>query len=454
MLDYLPSDHPSRPRYLALYHDMMHALLKLQNQDGLWRSSLLEPEAEIGESSGSSFIVYAMAWGLNRGLLEEASFKPAVLKGWKALCGNIQPTGMLGYVQKIGDSPGKSGPEATEVYGTGAFLLAGAEIVRMVDPSTRRKDLASFKGIKLPTQYLSATPRVHARYVPERSDDFAWENDLIAFRTYGPALRKGVEDSGFDAWLKRAPYPIIDKWYLEDAKVLKYGKVNKSYHQDQGEGYDGYKVGNTRGCGGISLWNDGQLHNSNTYINHSVIENTPERAIFDLYYASKLNGKIVRETKRITVVMGQRLFQCESRFSIDGKPAQLDVALGLNPQVKGSKHSSSAKQGSLSFWEKLDGLGFGQAVITAPANVKKMINHTDADGQSQALCLAKTDKSGYIRWFSGYGWEGQGEITTEKLWNDYLATFSATFLKKPFADHSKSLKVHQLNPPVDQAIKK
>ncbi len=69
VLDRLPANHPSREKYLGLYHDMMFALLKLQNQDGLWRSSLLDPEAPQGESSGSAFFVYAMAWGLNRGLL-------------------------------------------------------------------------------------------------------------------------------------------------------------------------------------------------------------------------------------------------------------------------------------------------------------------------------------------------------------------------------------------------
>ena len=69
VLDYLPADHPSREKYLGLYHDMMHALLKLQNPDGLWRTSLLDPQDPKGESSGSAFFVYAMAWGINRGLL-------------------------------------------------------------------------------------------------------------------------------------------------------------------------------------------------------------------------------------------------------------------------------------------------------------------------------------------------------------------------------------------------
>ena len=109
VLDYLPADHPSREKYLGLYHDMMYALLKLQNPDGLWRTSLLDPQDPKGESSGTAFFIYAMAWGINRGLLPADTFSPAVMKGYQALANNIQPTGMLGFVQKIGDAPDKHG---------------------------------------------------------------------------------------------------------------------------------------------------------------------------------------------------------------------------------------------------------------------------------------------------------------------------------------------------------
>ncbi|RYD20794.1 MAG: hypothetical protein EOP88_13725, partial [Verrucomicrobiaceae bacterium] len=158
MLDYLPADHPSRTKYLGLYHDMMHALVKLQNADGLWRTSLLDPQDPMGESSGSSFFVYSMAWGINRGLLPADTFRPVVMKGYEALQKNIQPTGMLGFVQKIGEAPDKQDTtaESTEVYGSGAFLLAGSEVVRLLDPTKQRQDLATFKGVKLPGQFLPA----------------------------------------------------------------------------------------------------------------------------------------------------------------------------------------------------------------------------------------------------------------------------------------------------------
>lgn len=453
MLDQLPEDHPSREKYLGLYHDMIYQLLTLQNPDGLWRPSLLDPGDAVGESSGTAFFVYGMAWGVNRGLLPEETFRPALIKGYEALTKNIQPSGMLGFVQQIGSAPDKREitEESTEVYGSGAFLLAGAEVIRLLDPSKKKTDVASFEGVTLPESFLPATPRTYARFVPERADDFTWENDLIAFRTYGPALRDSAEDSGFDCWFKRVRYPIIDKWYMEDLNKLRYGKVNKSYHKDQGEGLDAYKVGNTRGCGGISAWSDGKTFNSNTYIAHRIIEDSPEKTVFELDFASDFKGQKLRETKRITLIMGERLFQCDSRFTLDGKPAaNLEVAIGLTFQADIDSANFSAKPNSMMLWETLQDLGIGTGIVINPSYVVEMKSKI-AD-QTQALCLARTDDQGGIRWFAGFGWEGQGEFSSPEEWAAYLKEFSAKYLESPFADHSKdnTFKVHTLDVPTGE----
>jgi len=46
----------------------------------------------------------------------------------------VHPNGMLGYVQRIGDQPGDTSASGTEIYGVGAFLLAGSEIHRLIQP--------------------------------------------------------------------------------------------------------------------------------------------------------------------------------------------------------------------------------------------------------------------------------------------------------------------------------
>jgi rhamnogalacturonyl hydrolase YesR len=427
-LDQLPADHPSRGKYLALYHDMMRALLDLQNPDGKWRTSLLDPQWEQGEASGTAFFAYAMAWGINRGLLDAALFRPAVERVWNALAAGIRPDGMLGYVQRIDERPdgGQTGADSTEIYGTGAFLLAGAEIIRMLDPAKRRGDVATFDGVTLPDRFLRAEPSTHARYVAERAGDFAWENDLIAFRTYGPPLRESTEDSGFDAWLKRVPWPILDKWYMEELTKAPYGNVNKSYHTDHGEGSDPYKVGNSRGCGSIAVWRDGKLHNPRNFIAHDILESSREQSAFQLHHATMLGDAELRATKHFTIRLGERLFQLDAKFTIDGEPAAgLDVAIGLNHQAAESTHTVDADSGAVRIWEPLEGLGLGTGIVIDPARIREVIEHTDASGNRQTLVIARTDAAGHIRWFTGFGWEGQGEITSDELWAAALREFAA-----------------------------
>ncbi len=133
VLQYLPMNHPDRPRFEQLFKDMADKILTCQQPDGLWRASLLDPESyPLKETSGSGFYTYALAWGVNQGLLDREKFEPAVRKAWTALVGCVDADGKLTHVQPIGADPKKFNPESTEVYGVGAFLLAGSEVYRMV----------------------------------------------------------------------------------------------------------------------------------------------------------------------------------------------------------------------------------------------------------------------------------------------------------------------------------
>jgi rhamnogalacturonyl hydrolase YesR len=133
VLQYLPSDYPERPRFESLFRDMAAKVASLQRPDGFWRVSLLNPEAfPVPESSGTGFFTYALAWGVNQKLLDRATYEPVVLKGWAALQRAVLPGGKLGYVQRVGAAPGDTGPDETEVYGVGAFILAGSEVHRLV----------------------------------------------------------------------------------------------------------------------------------------------------------------------------------------------------------------------------------------------------------------------------------------------------------------------------------
>jgi rhamnogalacturonyl hydrolase YesR len=135
VLDLFPKDHPDYPRYEKLYLDMAKAVLKAQQADGLWRVGLLDPLSHPArETSGSSFMTFGLAWGLNRGLLDKKQVEPVVRRAWNALTDCVTPEGKLEHVQPIGAAPHGFDPRNTEPFAVGAFLLAGSEVFRLAKP--------------------------------------------------------------------------------------------------------------------------------------------------------------------------------------------------------------------------------------------------------------------------------------------------------------------------------
>jgi rhamnogalacturonyl hydrolase YesR len=140
VLQFLPADHPDRGRFVKQFQEMAARVLTCQQPDGLWRASLLDPASyPLKETSGSGFFAYALAWGVNQGLLDRAAYEPAVWKAWQALVDCVTPEGRLTHVQPVGANPRQFDPDATEVYGVGAFLLAGSEVYRMAGPAKTRR---------------------------------------------------------------------------------------------------------------------------------------------------------------------------------------------------------------------------------------------------------------------------------------------------------------------------
>jgi unsaturated rhamnogalacturonyl hydrolase len=132
VLEVMPADYPHRKPYEQQFKEMAAKVSSLQQDDGLWRVGLLDPVSyPYKESSGSGFYTFAMAWGINHGLLDLAQYEPVVRKAWRALVACVTPEGKLEHVQPAGAGPKKFDPTDTEVYGVGAFLLAGSEMYRL-----------------------------------------------------------------------------------------------------------------------------------------------------------------------------------------------------------------------------------------------------------------------------------------------------------------------------------
>lgn len=155
-------------------------------------------------------------------------------------------------------------------------------------------------------QKEAVQPKVYGRYVPERKDDFAWENEYAAFRMYGPALKPENPSNGVDLWLKASPELVVDSFYYRE-HVL-----GKPYHINYGKGLDCYKVGHTCGCGGLVVLADNKTYVGGPYDRWEIVEQSPEKFVFRLEYDSlQVGEKVLQESITITAEAGTAMNKAE-----------------------------------------------------------------------------------------------------------------------------------------------
>lgn len=267
--------------------------------------------------------------------------------------------------------------------------------------------------------------KTFGRYVPERFDDFAWENDRIAHRTYGPKLETPAAgkdqnaSSGIDVWCKRVRESIIDHWYAK-----------AHYHDDTGEGLDMYEVGKSRGCGGTGIWDGKKLHASLGWRSWKVLSNGPLRTVFELGYEPwDAGGTQVSEIKRFTVDAGQNLNRVESTFNFKGG-SELTVAIGIAKHAKNIKSADpvtkNEKAGALSLWERYTKDGqLGTAALVGAGGLAGF-----AEDELNHLVLTKAKSGQPVRYYIGAGWNKSGDFPDKTAWGKYLLDF-ALRLKSP-----------------------
>jgi rhamnogalacturonyl hydrolase YesR len=138
-IQYLPKDDPARAKYIAQLKEMAARIAAIQSPDGLWRAGLLDPDAyDLPEISGSAFFTFALAAGVNQGLLDRNVYRPVIEKAWAGMLHHVYTDGRLGCIQQTGAEPQPFKPSASYNYGVGAFLLAGSEIRKMHGHSTSK----------------------------------------------------------------------------------------------------------------------------------------------------------------------------------------------------------------------------------------------------------------------------------------------------------------------------
>ena len=158
-LEYLPADDTHRSFYAGQLQAMSSRIAALQDAGGEWHASLLDPEHfPAAETSGGALFVYAMAWGVNHGVLDRAVYLPVITRAWGALVTqHVYADGRFGGVQQTGAEPAYFLPSSSYDYGVGAFLLAGSELKVLVQTAAAKPDAAAttdpavYAKLNLPT---------------------------------------------------------------------------------------------------------------------------------------------------------------------------------------------------------------------------------------------------------------------------------------------------------------
>jgi hypothetical protein len=261
-------------------------------------------------------------------------------------------------------------------------------------------------------------PKTYARFIRERKDDFAWENDKVAFRIYGPALKPiDGPSNGIDVWYKRTDKLIIDKWYENDLA----GKA--SYHEDHGEGLDDYKVGRSLGAGGMAPFVNDSLWLNENFVTQELLDNGPVRSTLKLTYGKlEVNGKEYLETRTISIDAGSQLTRITQ--SSEGVSGNITVAAGI---VKRSGNDSIVTKDNYVIYAEPYSDKVGQvflAMVFPDGYKTATINTYKVRNNSYSHVLAVCDYKSPLTYYSGYGWSKAGIFYDISVFEKYVSEFS------------------------------
>jgi hypothetical protein len=242
-------------------------------------------------------------------------------------------------------------------------------------------------------------------------EDYAWENDRIAFRMYGPALGAEV-NNGIDVWTKRVRYPIVAKWYRE-AGVAPAGK--DPYHHDRGEGADFFEVGRSLGAGGCALWYEGRVHQPGVFSSWKTISSGPLRTEFELTYNGvTLGGVTFIEHLRISLDAGANLNRVTVRFDAPGAARKVLLACGLVKRAGTRLTAEAGRSWGLTNSDSLNG-SLGTAVVFPHSALVRF-----AEDSLQYLLIGRAETGKSLTYYAGAGWTRSGDFASEQEWNSYI----------------------------------
>lgn len=266
----------------------------------------------------------------------------------------------------------------------------------------------SAKLLIVPGKPAAPVKKTYGRYVPERFDDFAWENDKVAFRMYGKSL-EGRKDNAFgtDVWVKKTSKLVINDWYKSG-----------DYHTDHGDGMDYYSVGLTLGAGDIAPFIKDSVIFSKNYHYWKVLDNGPLRTTFELGYdAWNVEGKPVKVTKTISLDAGSHMNRVEALYTYNGDT--LPLVVGIVKRTAPGTILMDEQQGILGYWEPQHGADGTTGVATIVTGEKGSMDTDKAHLLTHTV--AKNNQP--VVYYNGSAWSKGNEITSAKAWFSYLNNF-------------------------------
>jgi hypothetical protein len=256
---------------------------------------------------------------------------------------------------------------------------------------------------------LQAT-KTYGRFVPERKEDFAWENDKIAFRMYGKELENTPKEMayGMDVWVKSTSRMVINERY-------KRGR----YHENLGDGMDYYHVGLTLGAGNIAPYLNDSIYYSRNYVRWKILDNGPLRTTFQLEYDDwDVAGKKVKAIKTISLDAGSQLNKVQALYTYSDT-SSLPIAVGIIKRKDPGTLLLDEKQGVMGYWEPEMGdygiTGVGCVFISNPTQMKLT--------NQQLLTISPSVKNKPFIYFTGAAWNKAGLYTSADQWFSYLHQF-------------------------------
>ena len=259
-------------------------------------------------------------------------------------------------------------------------------------------------------------PKTYCRYVPERYDDFAWENDRVAFRIYGASLNGRSDNAyGSDIWAKRTHLLILNKWYKQN-----------DYHKDNGEGLDYYHVGLTLGAGDIGVFLNDSIQFIHNYRSWEILDNGPLRSTFRVQFDPyTFHGITINETRTVSLDAGSQLSKIQVHVT-HTSPQLLPMVAGITLRPEESPLSLDEKEGILGYWEPKHGddgtIGVGCVFPTAPVSMLRKYQH--------GLAKVSVKSGDTITYYTGGAWDKAGLIPSGDAWFAYLHQY-ASQLKHP-----------------------